>query len=238
MALLDDLIDETRKIVRGSWQRRDGNIVPESQDLGLGNEAVDLEATVLYADLHDSTTLAINHQQIAAEVFKAYLMGTTRIIRALSGEIRSFDGDRVMGVFIEGAKNTNASEAGLKINYFFLRILKPSFDEFYKTAFPQGLALEQTVGIDTSKVMVVRSGIRNNNDLVWVGRAPNIAAKLSGIREAGYTTYITKGVFDVMNDTSKFGGQPSRIMWECRTWSAGERFGVGTVYRSSWEWKV
>lgn len=123
MALLDDIKDETEATIRTAWRRRDGTVVPETEDVGLGNEAVDLEATLLYADLADSTELAIQSQTIAAEVFKAYLMGTTRIIRSLGGEIRSFDGDRVMGVFIEGAKNTAATEAVLKINYFFCNIL-------------------------------------------------------------------------------------------------------------------
>ena len=36
-----------------------------------------------------------------------------------------------MGVFIEGAKNTAAAEAALKINYFFSQILEPEFREFY-----------------------------------------------------------------------------------------------------------
>jgi adenylate cyclase len=237
MALCDDLKTQTNEIVRGTWKRRDGTVVPENPDIGLGNDAVDLEATFLYADLHDSTSLATHHQRIAAEVFKAYLMGTARIIRSLGGEIRSFDGDRVMGVFIEGPKNSNAAEAGLKISYFFSQILKPAFDDFYKEAFPRGVSLNQSVGIDTSKAMIVRSGIRNNNDLVWVGRAPNIAAKLSGIREVGYSTYITKNVFDVMTDTSKFGGEPKQLMWEARTWSAGNEFGVSSIYRSNWRRK-
>jgi class 3 adenylate cyclase len=237
MSLLDDLKTETNKIVRGVWTRRDGLVVPESEAIGLANDAVNLNATFLYADLHDSTTLATHHQQIAAEVFKAYLMGTTRIIRALGGEIRSFDGDRVMGVFVEGAKNSNATEAGLKINYFSTQILAPAFTEIYKHSFPSRLTINQTVGIDTGKVMVVRSGIRNNNDLVWVGRAPNIAAKLSSLREAGYSTYISKAVFDVMVDSSKFGGDPKQLMWEARSWSAGVEFGVGDVYRSNWWWR-
>ena len=237
MALLDDLKIETDKIVRSRWDRREGTVVPESASVGLGNEAVDLEATFLYADLHDSTRLATQNQAVAAEVFKAYLMGTTRIIRALDGEIRSFDGDRVMGVFVEGAKNTNAVEAGLKINYFFSQMLTPAFNDFYKNSFPTGLPLNQTVGIDTSKVMVVRSGIRNNNDLVWVGRAPNIAAKLSAIRESGFFTYITKSVFDVMTDSSKYSAPGGNLMWEPRTWSAGNEFGVPNVYRSHWRWK-
>jgi uridylate cyclase len=236
MAILDDLETETNKIVRAAWNTRDGTAVPRSQDIALGNEGVELKATFLYADLHDSTTLAIENQQIAAEVFKAYLMGTTRIIRSLGGEVRSFDGDRVMGVFHEGSKNTNAAEAGLKISYYFSHVLKPAFGEFYKGTFPSGLNHEQTVGIDVSQVMIVRSGIRNNNDLVWVGRAPNVAAKLSAIRESGYSTYITKDVFDCMLDTSKYGGDPKDLMWELRTWGDGNEFGAGQVYRSSWWW--
>jgi adenylate cyclase len=136
MALLDDLKTETDKIARSAWTRRDGSVVPENEDLALSNDAVDLKATFLYADLHDSTRLAVFNQSIAAEVFKAYLMGTTRIIRALGGEIRSFDGDRVMGVFIEGNKNSNAALAGLKINSFFTKILTPTFNRVYSGSFP------------------------------------------------------------------------------------------------------
>src|ERR1700746_2791062 len=197
MTLLDDLKNETDTIVKNAWTHRDGKVVPEIEDLPLKNEGVDLQATFLYADLADSTELSMLSHEIAAEIFKSYLMGTTRIIRSLGGEVRSFDGDRVMGVFIEGPKNTAAAEAGLKINYFFTQVLAPAFTSFYSH---RNLKLTQTVGIDTSKVMVVRSGIRNNNDLVWVGRAPNVAAKLSAIRE-GYATYITKTVFNAMLDT-------------------------------------
>jgi hypothetical protein len=48
------------------------------------------------------------------------------------------------------------------------------------------------------------TGIRNSNDLVWVGRAPNIAAKLSSFREAGFASYITADVFAKLNDSAKF----------------------------------
>jgi class 3 adenylate cyclase len=227
---------ETDAIVKGTWKRRDGEIVPEMDDIALGNEGVNLEATFLYADLADSTELALLDQQIAAEVVKTYLMGTTRIIRALGGEIRSFDGDRVMGVFITGAKNSAAAEAALKIDYFFTRILVPAFTGFYPH---RKLSLSQGVGVDTSKVMVVRSGIRNNNDLVWIGRAPNVAAKLSAIRDPGYTSYLSESVFKVIIDESKISTlppTPGKVMWEAKTWERGKPYGVGTVYVSNWSW--
>jgi class 3 adenylate cyclase len=233
MALLDELQTQTDEIVRAQWDRRDGTVVPEEDDVGLGNEGVDLDATFLYADLADSTELAVYDQAKSAEVVKAYLMGTTRIIRSMGGEIRSLERERVRGVVLEGTKNTNAAAAGLKINYFFSYILKPAFARVYTDTFPSKFDLKQTVGIDTSKVMVVRSGIRNNNDLVWIGRAPNAAAKLSAIRD-GYATYIAESVFDAMLDDSKYGGDPRQTMWERCTWANGTPFGVPVVYRSNW----
>jgi adenylate cyclase len=236
MSIFDDLKSETDAIVRKRWERRDGEKVPDSKNVGLGNECVDLEATFLYADLVDSTELALQNQNIAAEVVKAYLMGTTRIIRDVGGEIRSFDGDRVMGIFFGDRKNTSAGEAALKINYFFTEMLVPAFTNFYTG---NTLSLSQAVGVDTSKVMAVRSGIRNNNDLVWIGRAPNVAAKLSALRD-GYASYVSESVFDMMNDCSKTSTLPNTpgvAMWEAKSWEKGKGYGVETVYASNWWWK-
>jgi hypothetical protein len=91
MALRDDLTSETDKILTDLWTQRDGEQVPETEDIALGNECVDLGAAFLYSDLADSTELALKDQNIAAEIVKDYLNGTTRIIRALGGDIRSFD---------------------------------------------------------------------------------------------------------------------------------------------------
>lgn len=57
MALKDDLLTEVKKIFRGSWSERKGQVVPEPQNLLLGNDGVSLDATVLYADMNGSTKL-------------------------------------------------------------------------------------------------------------------------------------------------------------------------------------
>lgn len=219
-------------IVKTRWDLRAGQVIPETEDITLGNSGVTLEATVLYADLADSTELALFDQEIAAEVCKAYLVGTTRLIKAAGGEIRSFDGDRVMCVFMGKSKNTSAAKAALKINYFFTQVLEPAFLSFYERLKDSPFKFAQSVGIDTDDIRAVRAGIRNSNDIVWVGRAPNIAAKLSSIREPDYSTYITEAVYGALHDSAKlFDGQN---MWERRSWAKGKPYGTGTVYRSAW----
>ncbi|MGA2214170.1 MAG: hypothetical protein ABSH31_12915 [Bryobacteraceae bacterium] len=78
-----ELTTAVDSIVRARWELRAGQVIPETEDITLGNSGVTLEATVLYADLADSTELALYDQEIAAEVCKAYLVGTTRLIKAV-----------------------------------------------------------------------------------------------------------------------------------------------------------
>lgn len=220
------------EVLAQGWSVRDGRVVPRTDNLALAGGAVELSATLLYSDLADSTALAMWDRRVTARVCKAYLACATHLIRAEGGEPRSFDGDRVMGVFLGDAKNTSAVRCALKINWMFRHILKPKFEARYE-AFRNGThILKQCTGIDTGDVFVVRTGIRAHNDLIWVGRAPNVAAKLSSIRDTPYHSFITGTVFDQMADLVKVTNGVS--MWEERTWTSGP---VPRVFRSSWEWQ-
>jgi class 3 adenylate cyclase len=235
VALGDDIKAEIAAILRQPWAARDGKVVPTSESVSLNGGRVDLKATLFYADLADSTRIAVANREAAARLFRAYLSLTARIIRANVGEIRSFDGDRIMAVFLGDTPNTNAVKAGLQVHWAFDNLLKPRFEAQYALFTTGGYRLAQAVGIDHSDMSVVRGGIRDNNDLVWVGRAPNVAAKLSSLREGAYATYITDTVYAAMADPAKLGGNPARNMWEERTWASVP---VAKIYRSNWWWAI
>jgi uridylate cyclase len=99
MTLKEDVIAGIDGVLAPEWSTRDGQVVPETKDIVLKNGAVKLDATYLYADMADSTGLAQGYKDWAvAKVMRCYLNAATRIIRERGGEIRSFDGDRVMGI--------------------------------------------------------------------------------------------------------------------------------------------
>ena len=234
MAIVDDLTTLIDDITKHPWEITDGRVVPED-DVGLGNKGVKLEATFLYADLAESTGIAMYSRTIAAEVCKAFLACSTRIVRHRNGYIRSFDGDRVMGVFIGDSKNTSAATAALNISYMFTKLLVPRFRKQYEVFRDGTLKLSHCVGVDTGAVLIAEAGIRNNNDLIFIGRASNLAAKLSARRNAPYVSYLTKRVFDKMSKSVKFSTD-GKMMWENRTWD-GLPEGHRDIYRSSWRWK-
>ncbi len=229
MGLADDLNSEVKKILSEDWSQREGRVVPESDDLKLSNDAVTLEGTVLYADLDDSTKLVDTEEPwFAAEVYKSYLVCAARIIRSQGGEITSYDGDRVMAVFVGDSKNSSAARAALKINYAVTDILNPAMASQYPNS---RYSVRHVVGIDTGELFVARTGIRGANDLVWVGRAANYAAKLSA--RSGPATQITPEVYEKLNDKSKYS-KNGQDMWTLTT-----AFDLNSIriYTSTWKWK-
>ena len=230
MGLGDDLNSEVRKILQERWSKRAGRVVPESDNLNLGNDAVTLEGTVLYADLDDSTKLVDTEEPwFAAEIYKCYLACAARIIRSEGGEITSYDGDRIMAVFIGNIRNSRATRAGLKVNFAVQEIINPAIHSQYPSA---NYSVKHVVGIDTSKLFVARTGIRGANDLVWVGRAANYAAKVSA--RSGPATQVTAAVYERLNQDLKTGPN-GQNMWVPTT---AQELGHKKIYTSSWYWRV
>ena len=125
-------------------------------------------------------------------------------------------------------KNSSAAQAGLQINHVVREI-----NTAIKAAYPTTTyTLRQAIGIDTSELFVAKTGIRLANDLLWVGRAANYAAKLCSLGNADYPIHITESVFDKLNEDSKSGGTPRRCMWEKALW---KDIGI-VIYRSNWYW--
>jgi class 3 adenylate cyclase len=132
-----------------------------------------------------------------------------------------------MAVFTSDTKNTDAVRCALKINYAVSQIIQPVINVQYQTDFK----LSHVVGIDTSQLRTARIGVRGGNDLVWIGRAANYAAKLTS--ESGKPTWITKAVYDSMKDEVKFlNGQD---MWQRAYWTSMNNL---EIYSSTYWWSI
>jgi class 3 adenylate cyclase len=231
MSLREDLEERVTEIFTEKWEERDGTVVPEAKDLKLSNDAVKLEGAVLYADMTGSTKLVDGFKHwFAAEVYKAYLHCAARVITSEGGAVTAYDGDRVMGVFLGKTKRTDAVRAALKINWTRQKIVNSQLKKYYPDSKYGGV--QHTVGVDISNLFVARTGIRGSNDLVWVGRAANYAAKLSA-ESPTYPTYITAAVYDSLLDSAKFSNGTN--MWKKLSWTA---MGGTTIYGSTYHWPL
>lgn len=238
--LATSIEQSVQAILDEPWVVRNGNVVPATDSVALKNGAVKIDAAYLYADIADSSELQkLYPQEFAARVIRMYLRGACDIIRDSGGSIKSFDGDRVMGIFIGNSKRTSAADAALKINWLVEKAINPLLKSKPR-ANGSFWRLEHGVGIDVGDAFIARAGVNNrtgehnHNDLISIGVAPNVAAKLSGMRgtEAG-PLIITKAVYDRLAESSKFGGTPRKLMWTGPTTTTAGPHQV-SVYKSTW----
>nr|WP_176704952.1 adenylate/guanylate cyclase domain-containing protein [Arthrobacter sp.]AXV46561.1 adenylate cyclase, 3 family [Arthrobacter sp.] len=185
-------------IFYADWDVQDARVVPKTEDVKQYNGAKKLEATYLYADMADSTLLVKRFEpEMAARIVRSYLRIAVDCIRAKGGHIRSFDGDRVMGIFIGDRRRNDAVDAGLNISWVIEKALNPKLSTKLWNS-KDKWTVSHRVGIDDGETFIVRGGARNNSDLVSIGDAPNIAAKLSGLRGERGSITITSRVYDYL----------------------------------------
>lgn len=239
MATKEEIIKEVDDFFSGSYEITQGNTIPDVDDIQLSQNGRELELAMLFIDIRESTKIVDGSRRItAAKMYKSFLWGVAQIARMNDGELRSFNGDGVLIAFIGKNKRTNAVKAALQMSWFAQKVLKPKVESLFQNNQQlQGLDFDFGIGIDVGKVLVVRGGIRgeNNNDLVWVGNATNYAVKLSSLSKEEYHVYISEDVYKNMLDSSKYGGDPKRDMWEERTWTKMDNM---TIYRSNWWWSL
>lgn len=230
MSLKDELATFCHNVFHGKWETTESTKVPdENSRLTLKNTAIIIDGTVLYADLDGSTGMVDRHHRwFSAEIYKTYLYCCARIIAAESGVVTAYDGDRVMAVFVGDGKDTRAARAALKIKWAVDEIIMPKKGARYVG---DKFALKHVTGIDSCSLFVAKTGARGANDLVWVGRAANYAAKMTSLPST--YTYVTEVVYMMLADQVKTSN--GRSMWEKVTWST---FNNLTIYRSDWGWRI
>lgn len=211
--------------------------VPDPDDMGY-SDGKNISATFLYADMANSSGLvaATDDKEVIASVVTAFLKTCVRIIRSQNGHIRSFDGDRVMGVFSGASKETRAAVAALQINYAVGTLLDPAIQNNFADLKSARWPLSHACGIATSPTLMVRAGIRNNSDLVSIGVGPNLAAKLSDIRTTSHKTLIGAGTYGALDQKALIGSDKLNM------WTGPHKMPMGGThylyYSSSYHWKI
>jgi class 3 adenylate cyclase len=233
MSIDKDISDDVTRIRDADWNERIGTKVPTPDDITLSNGAVEVDATYLYTDMANSSRMAkALDRRVTAKILKSFLATSSRLIRHFGGTIMSFDGDRVMGAFMGDSKNTSSIKCSFAIAYAVTQLIRPRFEAKYQTVRDAGFKISHATGVDTGTVFVVRGGIYGSNDLISIGKPPNLAAKLSDLREGDHTTFATKPVYDQTNKLLKQRLNGSTGIWEERSWSyCGESI---AIFRSSY----
>jgi adenylate cyclase len=229
MSLLDDLKNKVEAYAIEKYEIEQTTIVPDTdhQKLTFGNKGLRGEFAFLFFDIRKSSELHSTYGYAkAAKIYQSFCDINVRVIEANDGFVRAFDGDRVMGVFVGSSKNNNAVQAAMQIQWGIRNILNPTL----KTKIVCG------GGVDSGEILVTKVGKgrdKNNNDLVWIGKADNYASHLSN--EALDSVVISTNAYNALLDDKKtFNGQS---MWKAKLLTLKTGAAIN-CYESGWSWKI
>lgn len=219
MTVSADVLNDVEQILREKLSVRKGRIIPTVEDVAATG-AVEFPVTFLYADLANSTRLASQFAtEHVAKIYKAYLATCARAIRASTGQIRSYDGDRILGVFLHDRSAERATRCALEIAGLLRAIVWPALYAKLPFLYTAGFELRHGAGLDHGQVTAISAGTRAARDLVWIGRAPNIAAKLSSLRSGKGNTVVTSEVLSHLPD--ELLRSEGQSIWQSEVWDGG-----------------
>lgn len=214
------LSDDNRMVsdyLAGDYETYEPRGVPNPEDIALGNKAAKLDATTLFIDVRQSSDITnAFRRQTAAKMMKGYFDGAVRVINNNDGKVRSFNGDGMLAIFVGGTRSNNAVKAAMQVKWFVLHVLRPKFDRYFEnnqSAAGQALGFSIGCGLDDGEIFAVRVGIRGTNDVAWVGRCTNTAAKLANDASSPREIAITRAVYQRLNDDRKFASNDGKHMW-------------------------
>jgi class 3 adenylate cyclase len=207
MTFKEELEEKVDGYLSGTYKVVAKQSVPLPEDIPLGNEAAQLEATTLFMDVRQSSDITnAFRRQTAAKMMKAFFDGAVRIVNKNGGCVRSFNGDGILAIFIGDDRSTSAVKAAMQVKWFVQEILGPEFAGYFTNGSQVGEALDFSVGsgLDDGTIYAVRVGIKGTNDVAWVGRCTNTSAKLSNTTTSPHSIAITRAVYKKLDQNKKY----------------------------------
>lgn len=198
MGLKEDLQNKINVCYNESFDVENTSIVPTTDysKLTFGNKVLRSDLTFLFVDIRKSSKIIeILGFADAARLYQSFHDINTKIIAKRSGQIRSFDGDRVLGIFSGDRKNNNAVEAAMNIRWAILNILNAKLGDN---------KINIGIGIDTGETLITKVGKiggGSNSDIVWVTKACNNAALYCSKGEN--EIHIGTSVYNKLNEKNK-----------------------------------
>jgi adenylate cyclase len=240
VATLADVVNRVDVFLKGDYSTTKPRDVPDPGEVPLGRKGMEFEATALFIDVRQSTDIAEAFRRVtAAKMMKGYFAGAVKIIADNGGAVRSFNGDGMLAFFAGGRRTSPAVKSAMQIDWFVTNVLRDKFRRYFENnlaALGQALDFDIGCGIDDGLIYAVKVGIKGTNDVAWVGRATNTAAKLSNLGSGSHNIYITSNAYKRLTDDAKFASDGAHM------WSDQAVLKLGGVNRyvrtSNYQWDL
>ncbi len=191
---IGDIIEEMEERLDERLEVQDSTKIPSPEDLPLHqNTGSKLETAAFYIDLRGYSDLLESRRfDTVGRIISAFHYTIARFIKFHSGHIISFMGDGLLALFDpESNPIENAVRCALKYKYFFKNYFLDKIKERWK------IELDYGIGVAYGQIIAIRTGMRGENDITWVGRCIKDAVKIGDYIDNSYKNVgITHSVYN------------------------------------------
>ena len=213
MGIVNDLKESVRRHVEDPCAIVAADKVPERQDIKLAAEAIQIEATALSIDIRQFSGLTNAFgRQVVVKMLRAFFEGSVKIVEASAGTVADFNGDGMIVLFTGADRTERAFRAASQIRWFLGEVLRPRFAGYFESDQVLKARIEEFdagCGLDDGLVLIGRVGADGFNDIAWVGRCVNTAAKACKLAGSAKPIIATHEVYERL-DASAFA---SGVSW-------------------------
>lgn len=151
-----------------------------------------LDAVCVVADLKGSTKLNFDkYASTSARLYEAVTGNMVRIVNGFDPVFIDIQGDGLFALFHGDRRYERALCAGVTLKTFSEKVLVPRVSEHLSNKFPDtGLK----IGMNASRVVVKKVGVRGTAEPVWAGKLVNWAVKAAQHADA-HELVVTQKVY-------------------------------------------
>ena len=222
-------LDKERRTI----ERREGEVVPQPEDLSLG-EVREFKLAVLHIDIDNFKqtigNLSMTEMMRFASIF---LTEMTYIIKEFDGAVEQYVGDSVTALFGVDYEAPKAAENCLNCALAMLTLIKYSVNQYLTN---QELpTFTCSIGIDLDETWIERVGIRGTNQLTLIGHGVSRAAQLRELANPNEILLGDKLFQNLSDDEKKYCiAQPAASDWD---WTYTNSQRAYPYYRYTGFWK-
>lgn len=140
------------------------------------------DVVCVYFDLSSSTNILRDYgDEISVKIFDSYIKSATRIFKNFECSYLDIQGDGGFALFSGDKHIQRAMVSAITLKTLLSKSYSGNLNDLVKKI-KSKINLSSRIGVHIGKILAKKSGIRGENEILWLGGLVSVASKICGLK--------------------------------------------------------
>lgn len=161
------------------------------------------DVVCVYFDLTSSTNILKKYgDEISVKIFDSYIKSATRIFKNFECSYLDIQGDGGFALFSGDKHIQRAMVSAITLKTLLSRSYSGNLNDLVKKM-KSKINLSSKIGVHIGKILAKKSGIRGENEILWLGDLVSIASKICGLKYEKSNLFKSDSGKEIQSDILK-----------------------------------